>query len=140
MSRRHPNRRFRSDERGSATVEFVLWLPVFVAILAFVTDTTMLMHQQSRLLDVARDATRQVSLNAMTEGEAETYARNAFGNRSHLAVDVSLSGGMVTTKITIPFREVLVFGKTFVGDNTLGASLTMIQEMAGGAAAMAGES
>ena len=67
-------RQFRSallGEKGSATVEFVMWLPIFLLLFSAVTDVSLLLSMQSRMFDVARDSSRLVSLGRMTEAEAD---------------------------------------------------------------------
>ena len=67
-------RRFSEDEDGSHTIEFVLWVPIFILILSLVVDVCFLFLAQSRMFDVASDATRRLAIRQMTEAEAETYA------------------------------------------------------------------
>ena len=68
-------KRFMSQENGSTTVEFVLWLPLLVAVLIVAVDASVLYMRQSNLWQVSRDTARIVSRHGMTELVAEAYAR-----------------------------------------------------------------
>lgn len=124
-------RSFRSafhGEKGSSTVEFVLWLPLFFILIGGVTDATLLMNMQARMFDVARDASRSVSLGNMTTVEAETWVLTQLSGTATPTVDVAVLDGFVTTDIRAPFSDAMVFGKSFVGDNTIRAFMTMVVE------------
>lgn len=115
-------------EKGSATVEFVLWLPLFFVLIGGVTDATLLMNMQARMFDVARDASRSVSLGNMTTAEAEIWALDRLSGSSAPTVDVNVLDGFVTTDIVAPYSNAIVFGKSFVGSNTVRAFMTMVVE------------
>ncbi len=71
--------RFRHDEKGSATIEFVLWVPIIVALLTIVIDATTLYITHNEMWNVARDtARRMVTGNLLTEPQAEQYAVDAM--------------------------------------------------------------
>lgn len=67
---------FLSDERGSATIEFVLWVPIFVAILVAATDATVLYLHHTEMWNVSRDVARRVAVGDMTEADAATTVQN----------------------------------------------------------------
>lgn len=69
--------RFRRDERGSQSIEFVLWVPVFVALLTIVIDATTLYDTHSEMWNVARDTARRMVTGLITsEQAAKDYAAN----------------------------------------------------------------
>jgi Flp pilus assembly protein TadG len=47
--------RFLRDERGSATIEFVLWVPVFMILLVATTDASILYLHHTEMWNVSRD-------------------------------------------------------------------------------------
>lgn len=104
-------RPFRRNDEGAVTVEFVLWVPVFVLILMLVVDASMLFVAQSNFWGVARDTARRVAINSMTNAEADTWAtaEAAFGSIAP-EVDVLSAGGNVEVTISTPFSDVDVFG------------------------------
>lgn len=59
----------RSNDRGQATVEFALILPLFVAVVVAILDVTMIVRDQLLVDVLARDAARRAS-QATTADEA----------------------------------------------------------------------
>jgi Flp pilus assembly protein TadG len=103
-------RKFRRNEDGAVTVEFVLWLPVFLVILVLIVDTTMIYSAEARLWDAARDAARQMSLYQITEDEVEDYiAANAIGLNGDLTITADDTGPDVWVQISMPMSDVTVF-------------------------------
>ena len=62
--------RLLGDDRGMATIEFVLWVPVFATILLAAVDATVLYLHHTEMWNVARDVGRSISIGEMTENEA----------------------------------------------------------------------
>ena len=120
-------RGFRDDEAGSATVEFVLWLPIFVAILGLMVDATLMLHMQARLWDIARSATRQVALAAMDETAAETFAAEEIGDAYQKSVNITKSGGFVRMVASVQAEDVELFG-FLPWTDTIGADYVMADE------------
>ncbi len=46
---------FLGDEKAAVTIEFVLWVPIFVGLLVFVTDASIIYLTHSEMWSVARD-------------------------------------------------------------------------------------
>ncbi len=46
---------FLRDETGAVTIEFVLWVPIFVGLLVFVTDASIIYLTHSDMWSVTRD-------------------------------------------------------------------------------------
>jgi hypothetical protein len=67
-------RRFRACDRGAATVEFVLWLPVFFGLVTLVVDSAVLAYRYSEMWDVARTAAREVSVGALPKSQTALEA------------------------------------------------------------------
>ena len=66
---------FLCDEHGSATIEFVLWVPVYVIILVAVTDASVLYLTHTEMWNTARDSARRISVGAMTAADVPDRAR-----------------------------------------------------------------
>ncbi len=115
-------------ERASATVEFVVWLPFFIILLGAIADVSLLLNHQSRMFDVARDASRLVSLGRMTDVEAEAWARDSLAGKT-LEVEVTVLDGFVTTRVLAPYSNAIVFGRGFLGTNKISADMTMLMEV-----------
>lgn len=74
--------RFLRDETGAMTIEFVLWIPVIVALLTVVIDATTLYITHTEMWNVARDtARRMVSGRITTLDEARNCAAAAMSLR-----------------------------------------------------------
>ncbi|MDF2235197.1 pilus assembly protein [Albimonas sp. CAU 1670] len=116
------------DREGSTTVEFALWLPIFFMIFGVATDAALLMHRQTQLIDMARTASRQVSLGMATQAQAEAFVMSHFAPDSAGAATVSIADGYVNASITMPFSEVVIFSFFLTGDSSLNASITMVNE------------
>ncbi len=67
---------FLRDEHGSATIEFVLWVPVFVVILVAATDATVLYLHHTEMWNVSRDVARRVAVGDMTEADTVNVVQN----------------------------------------------------------------
>ena len=54
-------RTFGKKEDGSVTIEFVLWLPLLMALVLMATDASVAFMRQSHMWQVSRDTARIVS-------------------------------------------------------------------------------
>lgn len=76
---------FLRDERGSLTIEFILWIPLILALVVIVINATTLYVTHSEMWNVARDVARQMSTGVIgTIEEAEICAANGISLRSDL--------------------------------------------------------
>lgn len=123
-------RRLRRDRRGSSTVEFVLWLPMFAGLIGVVADASLLLHSQARLLDVARDAARQLSIGRIDAAQADAVIAARMGWTTNWSHTVEETGEFVTTRLSVPFASVTVFGDAVFGKGALSAEYTMLREAA----------
>jgi len=71
---------FLRDERGSQSIEFVLWVPIFVAILVIVVDASTLYITQTEMENVARDTARRM-VKGLPAAQAEIHALNSMSLR-----------------------------------------------------------
>jgi hypothetical protein len=71
---------FLRDERGSQSIEFVLWIPIFVGLLIIVMDASTLYITQTEMENVARDTARHM-VKGLPPNLAETHARNSMSLR-----------------------------------------------------------
>lgn len=67
---------FLRDERGSATIEFVLWVPVFVILLVATTDATILYLHHTEMWNVSRDVARRVAVGDLSENQAAAVVQD----------------------------------------------------------------
>jgi len=102
--------RFFRDEGGSATIEFVLWVPVFVVLLVATTDATILYLSHTEMWNVSRDIARRLSVGDLTEAQAVEEAKKELFLYSR-AYTVGTSVGIdVVVEITTNVGDASVFG------------------------------
>ncbi len=122
---------FLRDEHGSATIEFVLWVPIFVVILVAATDATILYLHHTEMWNVSRDVARRVAVGDMTEADAAAAVQNEMFLYSR-AYTVSTSNPAdldVKIMIRTSVRDASVFGFFEpVLDRYLTAMVTMRRE------------
>ncbi|MDO8279476.1 MAG: pilus assembly protein [Burkholderiaceae bacterium] len=99
-----------SDESGTATVEFVLWLPVMVLLFGLIVDTSVIFGDRSQILRVVQDVNRAVSIgHVRTSTDAEDLIRADIHNIApNAAVETSLSNGVITSTVSIPVSDLAV--------------------------------
>lgn len=120
--RRRIGRRFVREESGSVTVEFVLWIPIFIIIMFLVIDVCILFITQANMWAVARDTTRRVATHEFDKATAEAYAvSNASWGALAYTVVVDDVGPEVSTDIQISVSDASLFdllgAATAIGGN-----------------------
>ena len=120
-------KRFARQQDGNVTIEYVLWLPIWVVIMTMTVDVTILFHQKSQLYLAARDMSRQVSVGSMTTSEAEASVEQAFAKIQNFDATLTENNGFVTTTLGAPFRSYTRLSGKFL-NGTLRASVTMYVE------------
>jgi Flp pilus assembly protein TadG len=122
---------FLGDEQGAVTIEFVLWVPVFVSMLVFVTDASIIYLTHSEMWNVARDTTRRMTTRQFTtvsEARDHAAAHLFLGERTYV-IDPDFGTEMNVT-IAISLDDATIFGfffKSILG-KSLVASVTMRNE------------
>lgn len=124
---------FLDDERGSETIQFVLFVPLFVFLLVIVADASFLFLSYSEISNVARDTARRMAAGQFTsDQEAVDYAV-AHLTMFEAPYDVSASydpNSHMAVLIEVGIADAMVFGK-FLGpvlDKTLRARVVMRSE------------
>jgi Flp pilus assembly protein TadG len=120
----------RSD--GSVTIEFVIWLPVFLALILLSADASLMFMRQSNFWNVSRDTARIVSRHGLDSVAAEKYAAlNAgFGGYTpDVSVKVDAMTSTVTVTITGQSQKMAPFGVLgFAMGNTVSAQVVQTLE------------
>ena len=103
-------RRFRRDEKAAVTVEFVLWLPLFIMILFLIVEVSLLFLTQSSMWNVARDTARRITTHEFDQASAVTHATAAmtFGGHPY-TIAADGTGPEVSVTITASVGDVLLF-------------------------------
>ncbi|MCZ6889217.1 MAG: pilus assembly protein [Gammaproteobacteria bacterium] len=120
---------FLRDDRGSQSIAFLLWVPVFVALLIIVMDTTTLYITQTEMENVARDTARRM-IRGLPPAAAEALALSAMSLRDYpytvratfdMATGAEVTIAMQTANIVIAgYLSPLV-----ISGATLGAHVVM---------------
>lgn len=106
---------FLRREDGTATVEAVLWFPIFIAVFGLMVDAAMIFHGQSKVLRVVQDANRNLSIGRLdTDAEVEQYINAQLAlvgvtpSRTEALSD--LTAGTVSTLVVVPAGEFGLLG------------------------------
>lgn len=101
---------FLRDERGSETVQFVVWFPLWFVLIVLVTDASFLYYAHTEMSTVARDTARRLTSGSLKGiPEAQAYAMGQLGNLSYqVNVDYDPDTAMAV-QITVPISEVIPF-------------------------------
>lgn len=71
---------FLKDEKGSATVEFVIWIPLFTFFLMITIDASVLWVTHSQMWNVARETARRITTGELASAAAaDCYAMWQLG-------------------------------------------------------------
>lgn len=103
-------RQFVHDPNGSATVEFVLWLPVFFLVLMLTVDSSRFLFSQTNMWRAASDTTRMLAVGALSSSTAPAYAQGYALAGETYAVTVTNDGTKVSTTISVPISDISVTG------------------------------
>ncbi len=120
--------RFKRDKTGSATIEAVLWLPLFFAAFGLMTDAAMVFNGHSRVMRVIHDANRNLSVGRLnTELEAETYILTALsGLAPNATASTQIIAGVATSVVQVPATDLEILGM-FSALNSLTITVTSQQ-------------
>ena len=104
MALHRPKRALASAEDGTATVETVIMLPIFLTLLMLVVDVTMVFYGQSAVLRVVQDANRALAIRRITTvEETEALVRAGLPQLDGvMQVDSAIDAGIVTTQVQVP--------------------------------------
>lgn len=108
-------RRFLRREDGTATVEAVLWFPIFIAVFGLMVDSALIFHGQSKVLRVIQDANRNLSIGRFTtDDEVEEYIKDQLAlvgvTPKSTTATSNIAAGTVTTVVVVPAREFQLLG------------------------------
>lgn len=104
-------RDFLRDEHGSATIEFCLWIPLFMFFLAATIDASVLYLTHTEMWNIARDTARRITTRELdTPGEASNYARSQLFGDHQWYVNVWIEGNSALVVIETYIWDASVFG------------------------------
>ena len=105
---------------GAATIEAVLWTPVFLILFGMVTDTSTVFGRQAEILRIIQDSNRSLAVGAFqTVQQAEAYVTAKVGAFSdNTTVAVAIVDGIISTSVSVPAADLTSTG-LFDAINTL---------------------
>jgi Flp pilus assembly protein TadG len=125
-------RRFSSEEKGSATIEAVVWLPMFFLFLVVAADASFIFFGQNQAYRAVQDANRQWSVGRLsTPADVQTAVETALASiapnaSASSAVDLT---GVITTTVTIPASDLVAVGVvTALTNSNVFATSSHLQE------------
>ena len=118
---------FGRSEDGTATLEAVLWTPVYLILFGLVTDSSIVFGRQAEILRVIQDSNRSLAVGAFqTVQQAEDYITGRVQVFStNTTVDVAIDRGIISTSVTVPAADLTSTGLFGAFDSliiTVGAS------------------
>lgn len=119
--------RFRRGEDGAATMEMVMWTPIFLVIFGMIADTSIVFGRQAEILRIIQDTNRSLAVGRFLEMEdAEAYiAERVSVFSAHTEVSVTVNNGIIASSVTLPAADLTstgLFDAITTLDITVGAS------------------
>lgn len=112
IARKNRTRGFWGCEKGTATVEAVLWFPIFIVVFGLMVDCSMIFHGQAKILRVIQDGNRNFSIGRLeNEEETAAYIEQVLAD---LKIDADATtyenAGVAYTVVTVPATELQMLG------------------------------
>ena len=103
-------KRFAKAENGSATIETVIMLPIFVWLLVFIVNASMIFFQKNEAFRIIQNANRILSTGYMqTTEQVETFIANALSDIAPDAiVSTNLNSGVVSSTVEYTVSNLLM--------------------------------
>jgi Flp pilus assembly protein TadG len=104
---------FLRDERGSQTIEFILWIPVLMMLLVTVIDATTIYLAHAEMENIARDTARRMVTGTIgNEDDAEAYAqtRLSYYDYAHNVDAIWDNTNSMVVNISTEVGDVAPFG------------------------------
>lgn len=108
-------RKFRkafSGEDGSATIEFVLWLPMFMFVFGLIAETSMVFAGQASIMRIVQDTNRALSVGRLqSTTAAENQIRQAIaGFAANAAVTTVIINNVIYSTVVLPVSDLTFSG------------------------------
>ena len=106
--------RFAKDERGSATIESLLWFMMFVFLLVLITDVSFIFYGKAQALRIVQDGNRALSIRflqtpAQTEAFIEARLRQ-YDPGADATTTLNGTTGVIQTVATLNAEELMAVG------------------------------
>ena len=118
---KRPMSRFAKGERGSASIEALIWVPIFVFFLVMVLDASLLFYGRALALRAVQDGNRALSVGTVTSAAAtQTHVKGLLSDiapSARLTRTIDTGRGIVTTTAIVPATDLLTVGTFDYFDN-----------------------
>lgn len=99
------------DESGAATIEAILWLPMFFYVLALSVDVTMVFHSYSRIIRAVEDVNRGLSVGRIkTIDEGKLRISSELSNYKGVQSDIKIVDNVIVTNVSVPVTSLAFLG------------------------------
>ena len=108
-------RAFRRNEEGTASVEAVLWFPLFGMLSSLLVDATVLFHGEAEIHRIVHDTNRRVSINSLqSQSDAVAFATSRLKSLGikpkEVQVSIDSNGNYVATLVKVEAKTLQKFG------------------------------
>jgi Flp pilus assembly protein TadG len=109
---------FLRDQSGTATIEAILWIPVFFFMLLLVMEASLVFNKQSMAMRIVQDINRGVAVGRLENEQTATAAltRNIRSLSPNATANTVIDNGLVVSSVQMPIRDLSGFG--FFGKTT----------------------
>lgn len=103
---------FLSQQDGSATIEFVMWLPLFLFVFGLIAEASLIFAGETTILRVVQDANRAMSIGRLTTASAtETQIKNNIAKLAPDAqVTTTVTNGIIHSTVSVPVSDLTFTG------------------------------
>ena len=115
-----------TDEDGSLSVEFALWLPVIFIALMFVVDASAAFFAQANMWHVAGEISRALVTGQMSVAEAQAF----IDTQTRFAMQIETVDQVLVVNLARPFSDIGTgVALSFVGDMRVQVFQHIVQEV-----------
>lgn len=110
--RSNPLKRFRKDEDGVATVESLLWMPLFFLLFILITDASFLFYGKAQALRIIQDGNRAYSVQRFdSDAEARAYIETRIWKFApNAVVETTVTNGIIQTSARLKASDLMAVG------------------------------
>ncbi|MDG2339725.1 MAG: pilus assembly protein [Paracoccaceae bacterium] len=103
---------FVSASDGSATIETVLMVPLFIIMLAITVDASLTFSNHTQVMRAVHDVNRQLSVGKLSS-ESEVIAEiqsQLLLLSPNATITALIDNGTITSNVSFPLTDILAFG------------------------------
>ncbi|MEX5726871.1 Flp pilus assembly protein TadG [Rhodovulum iodosum] len=101
--------RFAREDRGNATIESLMWMPIFLAAFVLVVDVSMIFNGQTMVLRTVQDANRNMSIGRLRTTEEVTafIESGVAGFAPNARAESAIVSGAVISRVSVPASDLV---------------------------------